>query len=67
MWMSEHTIYNTALEMAKLRKRDPSAAKEVVADMQIAKNAFGWVWSTYPEEKTYCSCAAHAVWSSRAR
>jgi hypothetical protein len=38
--VGEHTIYNTASEMAKLRKRDSSAAKEVVTDMQIAKNAF---------------------------
>jgi len=38
--VDEHTIYNIASEMAKLRQRDSSAAKEVVTDMQIAKDAF---------------------------
>ena len=38
--VDEHTIYNIASEMAKLRQRDSSAAKEVVTDMRIAKDAF---------------------------
>jgi hypothetical protein len=49
--VDEHTIYNMASEMALLRKRDPSGAKEVVADMQIEKNAFGSGTPT-PKKKT---------------